>query len=464
MTIRKAPVIAVAAQADMEISLSANNTIPDILLKPWKLPPQTTYILRNANVVDTASGSIHWKQTVKFAHGLITAVGQDISPNNDDVVVDVSDKYICPGLIDCHVHLTSVAGDASLRGGISASDPAVSYFRQPFLCRQILGRGFTSVRDTGGATLALKEAIDDDVFPGPRLTISNKALSQSGGHGDMRGVHDRQKCCGGDSGLTTVVDGVPGCIQAARDQLRTGADFIKIMAGGGVASPSDKLENTQFTAAEIRAIVEVADTYGTYVTAHAYTPKAIRHAVDNGVKGIEHGNFIDEETARYMARRGIWLTPTLVTYDAMGSDKYAGFLPPANRAKNNEVLSRGIESLRIAEEAGVTICHGSDLLGPLHEEQSREFGIRGRTLSSKAVLQGATVNAAKLLRQEKFLGQIKEGFAADLLVLNGNPLDDVSMLDEPGKTVLAVVKNGRVYASRWREMPEDVVSTGTLIE
>lgn len=473
MTIRKAQATAMAlhpaapSMSSVTPTLETNpsvNAIPEKLIKPWKLPPQKIYILHHADIIDPASGSIHRNQTIKLAHGLIVGIGEDVSPSIGDVVVDVSGKYICPGLIDCHVHLTSVAGDPSLSGGISTSDPAVSYFRQPFLCKQILSRGFTSVRDTGGATLALKEAIEDDVFPGPRLTISNKALSQTGGHGDMRGIHDAQKCCGGDSGLTNVVDGVPGCIQATREQLRTGADFIKIMAGGGVASPTDKLENTQFTAAEIQAIAEVADTYGTYVTAHAYTPKAIRHAVDNGVKGIEHGNFIDQDTARYMAKKGIWLTPTLVTYDAMGSDKYAGFLPPANRAKNKEVLSKGLESLRIAEEAGVTICHGSDLLGPLQEEQSREFGIRARALSNKAVLQGATINAAKLLRQEKFVGQVKEDFAADLLILNGNPLEDVSILDEPETSVLAVIKNGRVYTSRWTELPEDVAPTQSLIE
>ncbi|KHN97241.1 Amidohydrolase 1 [Metarhizium album ARSEF 1941] len=465
MTLRKAHVtIMTSAAAETDPSAN-NNSIPDILIKPWKLPPQKTYILQNANIVDSASGSIHKGQTIKLDQGVITAVGQDVPPSSGDVLVDVSGKFICPGLIDCHVHLTSVAGDGSLSAGISASEPAVSYFRQPFLCNQMLSRGFTSVRDTGGATLALKEAIEDDVFPGPRLFIANKALSQTGGHGDMRGVHDKQKCCDGHGALTDVVDGVPGCIRSAREQLRTGADFIKIMTGGGVASPTDKLENIQFTAAEIRAIAEVADTYGTYVTAHAYTPRAIRHAVDNGVKGIEHGNLLDADTARYMAQRGIWLTPTLVTYDAMGSDKYAGFLPPANRAKNKAVLGKGLESLRIAEQAGVTICHGSDLLGPLHEEQSREFGIRAQALSSKTVLQGATVDAAKLLRQDKFLGQIKKGFAADLLILNGNPLQDVSILDEPEKTILAVMKNGRVYASRWGRLPKDVIaSTQSLIE
>ncbi|UKZ69827.1 uncharacterized protein TrAtP1_010832 [Trichoderma atroviride] len=243
-----------------------------------------------------------------------------------------------------------------------------------------------------------------------------------------------------------------------------GADFIKIMASGGVASPTDRIDHIQFTAAEIRAITEVADTYNTYVTAHAYTPRAIRHAVDNGVKGIEHGNLIDKETAEYMAKNDVWFTPTLVTYHAMGSDKYAGFLPPANREKNRQVLEQGLQSLRLADEAGVTICHGSDLLRPLWAEQSKEFGIRAQALSAKKILQGATVNAARMLKQENFLGQIKEGFAADVLVLSGNPLEDVTILDEPEKNILAVLKNGRVYKSRWTKLPEDVTRAQAFIE
>ncbi|KND87450.1 Dihydromonacolin L monooxygenase LovA [Tolypocladium ophioglossoides CBS 100239] len=441
------------------------SSVPAQLIKPWKLPPQKKYIFKNANVVDPVSGTVVEGQTVGLSGGLIESLGDDVPAPSGYVVVDLSGKYLCPGLIDCHVHLAAVAGSDSLAASLFGSDPAESHFRQPFLCRQMLSRGFTTVRDTGGATLALKEALDDDVFAGPRLVLANKALSQTGGHGDARGPHQpHQQCCGGDTALTTVVDGVPACIHAARDQMRTGADFIKIIVGGGVASPTDRLENTQFTADEIRAIADVAESYGTYVTAHAYTPKAIRHAVDNGVMCIEHGNFLDDDTARYMAARGVWLVPTLITYQALGEDQYGGFLPPVNRAKNREVLARGLGSLRIAEAAGVRICHGSDLLGPLQAEQSREFGLRAQALSSAAVLRGATVTPARLLKQDGFLGQVKTGFAADLLVLNGNPLEDASVLAKPERSVLAVMKNGRVYTSRWQKLPEDVGQATALIE
>lgn len=447
--------------ADQQPSAEA---IPVDLVKPWKLPPQNSYLFTNANIVDPQSGTIIRNQSVRLSNGLIESVGASVSSLGHETVVDLAGRYLCPGLIDCHVHLTATAGEASLAGQISSSDKAPSLLRQPFLCNQILSRGFTTVRDTGGATLALKEALADDVFPGPRLFIANKALSQTGGHGDSRGQHDHSECCGGQGSLSEVVDGVPACLAATRNQLRTGADFIKIMVGGGVASPADKIENRQFTAEEIRAIVDVADSYGTYVTAHAYTPKAIRHAVDNGVMGIEHGNLIDKETARYMAEKKIWLTPTLITYKAMGEPKYGDFLPPENQEKNQTVLAKGVESLKIAKEAGVTICHGSDLLGPLHAEQSREFGIRAQGLESVDVLRSATINAARLLKQENVLGQIKEGFAADLLILNKNPLQDVSILDTPEKHVLVVMKNGRVYTSRWRKLDEDVSRHRAVIE
>ncbi|KAK3954746.1 hypothetical protein QBC32DRAFT_368334 [Pseudoneurospora amorphoporcata] len=464
-------------------STSAFGGIPETVIKPWKPPPRKTYLFKRANLVDTAQGSIISNVNVKIAGGVIKLV-----ENNDPRIaglahlrgeddlgqvteVDLDGKFLCPGLIDCHVHVSAVPGELSLSSAVTISDLAVSLLRQPFVCSQMLSRGFTTVRDTGGATLALKEALEEGVFPGPRLFICNRALSQTGGHGDLRGAHDHGDqgggggCCGGSaSQLAVVCDGVPECIRAAREQLRTGADFIKIMVGGGVGSPTDRLTNTQFTAAEVRAICDVTESYGTYVTAHAYTPKAIRHAVDNGVKGIEHGNLIDEATARYMAERGIWLTPTLVTYDAMASDDYAGFLPPENQRKNEEVLHQGLKSLTIAEKAGVNMCYGSDLLGPLTREQSKEFGIRSVILKNKQVLQSATVNAAKMLGQESFLGQLKPGYAADMLILDVNPFNEVAVLDEPERHVLAVIKDGRVYVSRWRKLPVDATQREEVIE
>lgn len=263
--------------------------------------------------------------------------------------------------------------------------------------------------------------------------------------------------------LARVCDGVADCIKAAREELRLGADFIKIMAGGGVASPTDPLDGMQFSSAEIRAICEVASNAGTYVTAHAYTPRAIRHAIENGVMGIEHGNLLDESTARLMAEKGVFLTPTLVTYRELGDEKYGGFVPGESGAKNEKVLKAGLESITIAKKAGVTICFGTDLLGPMQQAQTGEFGIRKEVLSAAEVLRSATVNAAKRLRQEAFLGRVEEGYAADLLLLNVNPLEDIEVFDRPEKHLLAVFKDGRIFHSRWSDMQQDVVPEVPLI-
>lgn len=439
------------------------------LVKPWKLPRQKTYLFTHASVVDPVKGVIIPNTTVKIADGIIASMTpssdseHDIINNEKDgmTVVDLSGKYLSPGLIDAHVHLTSVPGSASLQDSF-ATDSTTLTLRQPYATTQTLLRGFTTVRDCGGASLELKEAIADGVFPGPRLFIANHALSQTGGHGDRRGPHDHHSQA--TAGLSVVCDGVPDCIRSAREQLRTGADFLKIMVGGGVASPSDRLEHVQFTADEIRAICDVARSYGTWVTAHAYTPAAIRHAVDNGVTGIEHGNFIDADTAAYMKERNVWLTPTLITYQAMASDRWAGFLPRENADKNRQVLARGLESLEIAASAGLNMCYGSDLLGPMTVEELGEFAIRRKVLSNVDILRAATVNPAHMLRQGHFLGQVVQRFAADLLIVNQNPLEDVTVFDRPDQSVLAVIKDGRIYHSRWSKLPPDVQQVTTLIE
>ncbi|KAF4122829.1 Cytosine/adenosine deaminase or related metal-dependent hydrolase [Geosmithia morbida] len=422
-------------------------------IKPWFQGLAPNRLLVNANVVDVKSGTIIPNASVAIKGDTIESVMT--SPAQEDAfpdysVIDCRGKYLCPGLFDAHVHFCAVPGFKDLSKAFG-NHRDVSLLRQPYVAAQMLYRGFTSVRDCGGAQLALKEAIADGVFPGPRLFISGHAISQAGGHGDIRGSHDDDlECCGGHTnGLGRVCNGVPECILAVREEIRSGADFVKIMGSGGVSTPTDAIDHLQFTRSEIQAMVECAENAGTYVTAHAYTPKAIRHCIDNGVRGIEHGNFIDEPTAKLMAEKGIYMTPTLVTYDQMASEQWKGYLPPESQTKNTAVFRAGLEAIEIACNAGVTLCYGSDLLGPMGSAQTHEFTIRSQILSSTEVLQSATLNPARMMGRAESLGQIKEGFIADILFLEKNPLSNVSILDQPEANLLAVMKEGKVYKSRW---------------
>jgi imidazolonepropionase-like amidohydrolase len=427
-------------------------------IKPWYRPAAASYFLYNASIVDIESGKTLPRMTVTIEHGKITSITAakpTLERKSGFTTVDCSGKFICPGLIDSHVHLIAVPGFDNLAAAFGNPD-SVTLLRQPYVCAQMLHRGFTSIRDCGGAHAAIKEAIEDGVFPGPRLFIAGHALSQSGGHADFRGKHDHSACCGGHAtGIGRVCNGVPQCMQAVREEIRCGSDFIKIMGSGGVSSPTDKITHLQFTPEEIRSMVECAKNAGTYVTAHAYTSEAIRHCINNGVKGIEHGNFLDAETAAIMVEKGCYLTPTLITYDQMASPKWKGYLPPSETSKNLEVLDAGLKALKIASDAGVTICFGTDLLGPLGAAQTHEFNLRSQVLSSLEVLRSATLNPARMFGREDSLGQVKEGFEADLLILGANPLDDVTILDKPEQYVKAVMKEGRVYKSRWAEIAED---------
>ncbi|CZR69766.1 related to linoleate diol synthase [Phialocephala subalpina] len=424
------------------------------LIAPWRLKgPSPNIVFARANVINPVDGSVQEDVSVYVAGGHIKTISKADELENTEGVhhVDLDGKFLCPGLIDCHVHLVAVPGASDLESTAHMSS-AIAALRMPYLCGQMLDRGFTSVRDCGGAQAALKQAIDENLVRGPQLFIAGHGLSQSGGSGEERSIHDhKQSCCGAVLAVARICDGVPECMKAAREELRCGADFIKIFAGGGVTSPTGSLDNLNFSVGEIAAIVNVAKNAGTYVTAHAYTPQAIRQAIELGVRGIEHGNFIDESTAKLMAEKSVFLTPTLVAYAAVEAFPFPNFLPPASAAKAKGVLEAGLRSLKIASEAGVTLCYGSDLLGPLHDAQTHEFSLRRRVLTDLKVLQSATVNAARMMGQDK-LGALRPGFLADFIILNKNPLEDVTILDDPDRHLLAVVKGGRVVSSRWSKV------------
>ncbi|KAL5357121.1 hypothetical protein BJX96DRAFT_181223 [Aspergillus floccosus] len=418
-------------------------------VKPW-LPKskKPSILLKNADLIDPVDGTVHPNTSVHISDGVFQSVSLDSQPfpvPEDTVTIDLAGQYLCPGLIDAHVHISAVPGEMDFRH-IMDMPESENLLRMTFVCRDMLSRGFTSVRDCGGAPGALKDACHEWLVPGPRLFISGHALSQTGGHGDFRHRHDHSHCSSGFvSGLGRVCDGVPACMAVARDELRCGADFIKIMGSGGVVSPTDRLENHQFSPEEIQAMVLVARNAHTYVTCHAYSPESIQIAIENGVKGIEHGNLLDRKTAMLMAEKGCYLTPTLVTYFSMADPAVAHFLPAESREKNLDVMKMGLEALKLAKECGVTMCYGSDLLGPLGRYQSKEVGLRAQVLPALDILQSATINPAKMMNQPR-LGQIKEGFHADLVVLSRNPLEDITAL-EKDTLIKMFIKDGRIVRS-----------------
>ncbi|KAJ7639771.1 hypothetical protein DFH06DRAFT_1099233 [Mycena polygramma] len=430
--------------------------LPKLAIKPWIKPYPDDLILTNAHVVrlDTRSGLLPGKQTITIKNGMIVSVkSADLHKDEGEVkTVDLNGAYVCPGLIDCHVHVTAVPGVKNMGEFAQLLEQDIN-LRTAYVLKEMLLRGFTTVRDTGGASKQIALAIEEGLIQGPRLIQCGKALSQTGGHGDsLPGISGGSAtgCCGGhSSGLSRVADGVPEVLKATREELKAGADFIKIMVGGGVASETDAIETVQYTAEEIRAITTTCKQMGGKMAiAHAYTVDAIRHAIDNGVTGIEHGNLIDPPTARLMAKKGIYLTPTLSCYGIMVRPPFEDFLPPDGKIKNAQVMAKGLEALRIAHEAGVTICYGSDLLTSLHALQTEEFAVRAGVLDSREILKHATTNAALMLGKVSLIGTIAAGAYADLLVLDANPVEDVTILDRPEDHLFAVMKQGRVISSR----------------
>lgn len=355
-------------------------------------------------------------------------------------VLDCQGLLLMPGLCDAHVHATAFTAD--LPAMLQAPESLTTAHSTAIL-RGMLMRGFTTVRDCGGADWGLASAIEQGLIMGPRLLFTGHALSQTGGHGDMRGKGEDCFACGAAlRGIGRVCDGDAEVRRAARDELRKGAHCIKIMASGGVSSPTDRLTNTQFSLGEVRAIVDEAKAAGTYVCAHAYTAEAIERAIECGVRSIEHGNYLDEKTAKLMSEKGGILVPTLVTYSALRECGEQAGMKPELVQKVGDLVESGLRSLKIASEAGVTMCFGSDLLGALHSRQLEEFAIRGKVLPARQVVEAATINCAKLFGMEGQIGEFKLGCFADLILVDGNPYQDVACMEE--HNIKLVMKEGVV--------------------
>jgi imidazolonepropionase-like amidohydrolase len=380
---------------------------------------------------------------VLIADGLVRAVSRQPIAHPDAQRIELGGRTLMPGLIDAHIHIVLTEVNIQLLSDVPLTLLAA---RGSVAMRAMLDRGFTTLRDTGGADFGMKEAVEKGYFVGPRLFIAGQAISQTGGHGDHRrrtltGISCN--CCNGLVWTSRVADGVPEMIRAVRDELRKGADHIKIMVSGGVASQSDPLDSLQYRMDEIEAAVEEAERWGSYVCAHAYSARAIQRAVRGGVRTIEHGNLIDEPTAALMAERGAYLVPTLVAYDALKRRGAAYGLSEYSLAKNEVVLEAGLRSLRLCREAGVKIGFGSDLLGQLQTDHCNEFTIRAQAMTAQEIIRSATLVNAEIIRQEGRLGELVEGAHADLLVVDGDPYADLSVFRNDGSGLAGIMLGGR---------------------
>ncbi len=405
----------------------------------------TTTLLSNARIID----GLHdepWEGHVLVEDGTIKeASDTPITAPAGIRTIDLHGRTLMPGLVDAHVHVTATTLNLGQMGNAPMSYTSQ---RAREIMEGMLARGFTTVRDAGGADFGLAMAVENGLIAGPRLFYSGKALSQTGGHGDFRRLTleiDTCACSSMAAELAQIADGVPEVQKAARNELRRGAHQIKIMGSGGVASPQDPVWNLQYSEDEIRAIVWEAESWRTYVMAHSYTPEAISRAVRFGVRSIEHGNLLDAATAQLMADHDAFLVPTLVTYEALHRHGEEFNFPAVSMAKLKDVRDAGLRSLELAREAGVSIGFGTDLLGETHHYQSLEFSIRAEAMTPMDVIKSATSVNAALLNRSGELGVVKAGARADLIVVDGDPLSDLNLLQDQGAHLPLIMKDGYIH-------------------
>jgi imidazolonepropionase-like amidohydrolase len=422
-------------------------------------PPLAQTLFVNARVFDGRAPALAQGMNVLVEGQRIAKVSAGaITPAPGATVIDAQGRTLMPGLIDAHTHLmfeaipqiaalTADIGFVNLAAGKGATD--------------MLMRGFTSARDVGGPVLGLKLAIDQGLLPGPRIWPSGAMISQSGGHGDFRLPTELPSRPGDFShsertGASMIADSPDAVRQRVREQLALGASQIKLMAGGGVSSFFDPIDVSQYTVAEFRAAVEAAENWGTYVTVHAYTPRAVRQALEAGVRVVEHGQLLDEPTIQLMAEKGVWLSlqPFL-------DDEDATPFPPesANRAKQRLMLAGTDKAFELAKKHKVKTAVGSDTLfdAKLASRRGVQFAKLARWYPPAEVLRMMTSGNAELLALSGArspypgkLGVVEEGALADLLLVDGDPIANLSLIKDPGKNFVVIMKDGKVYKNTVR--------------
>jgi imidazolonepropionase-like amidohydrolase len=409
----------------------------------------TPLLFINARVFDGHGADCPEGMSVLVADGRIQEVSaQAVSAPRGARIIDAAGRTLMPGMIDCHVHAFASDVDVQKIETFGETYRAAHAARMlPFL----LGCGFTTVRDIGGGNWSLHRALADGLVRGPRLLYAGRILSMTGGHGDLRQGHERARygsACGCSGGvfnaLAVIADGVDECLKAVREELRQGAHCIKIMGSGGVASPTDPIWMNQYREDEIRAIVGECNERRTYVSAHCHPASAVRRCVQNGVRTIEHATLIDRETAEFVAAAGAYVVPTMsIAEQLVELGRRLGF-PPQSQEKADYAWRSALSGLDSMRSAGVKLCFGTDLLGALYSRQCREFQLRRQVFQPVEILRQATSIAADMMMMQGQIGCVQPGAHADLLLVDGDPLADIGLLEADGARLSVIVRAGEL--------------------
>ncbi|MGD9943524.1 MAG: amidohydrolase family protein [Burkholderiaceae bacterium] len=404
------------------------------------------YALRNFALLDTDLGRLQSGCEVLVEDELVTRVERGRIDVRDAEVIDLGGRTLMPGLIDCHVHI-----HPSILPTHPTMLPSLLSAHAGASLQKMLMRGFTTVRDAGGADAGHRKAVECGLFTGPRLFVAGRAISQTGGHGDSRAMSDQMPLCACThlmGGIGRIADGVPEVRRAVRDEIRQGADQIKVMAGGGVATEADPIDHLQYSMEELEAIVDEAKRANRYVMAHVYTAEGIRRCIEAGIRTIEHGSLLDEPTAKLMAEAGAYLSPNLLVYRLIAERGEEFGYNSTHIAKGKEILAQGTRGLELARRYGVKTAFSSDLPQKTSVYQGDEFLVRAQAVPAAEILRSATIVNAEIVRMSGRLGVIAPGAYADMLAVDGNPLEDIGLLSNQGEHLSMIMRGGVPYKLR----------------
>lgn len=403
-----------------------------------------TLLFSGGRVLDSEAGVLRDGLQVLVRGERIIEVGANLPAPSDARTIDLGGRTLMPGLIDCHVHVVAESLDLWSNMVVPSSLAAL---RSARVMEEALMRGFTTLRDLGGADIGLVKGVEDGLIDGPRLIICGKGLTTTGGHADLRARSDDRPGMMSDrlGSMGIIANGVDAVRETCRTMIKEGADFIKVMANGGVSSPNDPIHSIQYSRDEISAMVEEAQNAGLYVAAHLYTDEAIRRCVELGVHSLEHCNLISADTAKRAADAGCIAVPTLVAYDALHIEGKALGLGKTEFDKIDIVRSGAQQSLAHMRDAGLPMAFGSDLLGALRKYHCMEFELLAKVLTPAEILKSATTIGARLCRMEGEIGVIAEGAYADLLAVDGDPLTDISPLLGDGTHMPLIMRGSRIF-------------------